>query len=78
MAPPDRILRVDLSTRRVDSEPVPEEWLATYVGGKGLGARYLYAAGGGIDPESPANPLAFMTGPLTGYTPGEQRYAAIT
>ncbi|MFC5278601.1 aldehyde ferredoxin oxidoreductase family protein [Halorubrum rubrum] len=78
MDPPDRILRVDLSTRRVDSEPVPEEWLATYVGGKGLGARYLYAAGGGIDPESPANPLAFMTGPLTGYTPGEQRYAAIT
>ncbi|GAA0510260.1 aldehyde ferredoxin oxidoreductase family protein [Halorubrum aquaticum] len=78
MDPPDRILRVDLSTRRVDSEPVPEEWLARYVGGKGLGARYLYAAGGGIDPESPANPLAFMTGPLTGYTPGEQRYAAIT
>ncbi|OYR57915.1 aldehyde ferredoxin oxidoreductase family protein [Halorubrum halodurans] len=78
MDPPDRILRVDLSSRRVDGEPVPEEWLATYVGGKGLGARYLYAAGGGIDPESPANPLAFMTGPLTGYTPGEQRYAAIT
>jgi aldehyde:ferredoxin oxidoreductase len=78
MDQPDRILRVDLSSRRVDGEPVPEEWLARYVGGKGLGARYLYAAGGGIDPESPANPLAFMTGPLTGYTPGEQRYAAIT
>lgn len=78
MDPPDRILRVDLSARRIDSDPVPEKWLERYVGGKGLGARYLYAAGGGIDPESPANPLAFMTGPLTGYTPGEQRYAAIT
>ncbi|WP_281193898.1 aldehyde ferredoxin oxidoreductase family protein [Halorubrum sp. F4] len=78
MDPPDRILRVDLSARRIDSDPVPEEWLTKYVGGKGLGARYLYAAGSGIDPESPANPLAFMTGPLTGYTPGEQRYAAIT
>ena len=78
MDPPDRILRVDLSARRIDSEPVPEGWLERYVGGKGLGARYLYAAGSGIDPESPANPLAFMTGPLTGYTPGEQRYAAIT
>ena len=78
MDPPDRILRVDLSARTVDSDPVPDEWLAAYVGGKGLGARYLYAAGGGIDPESPANTLAFMTGPLTGYTPGEQRYAAIT
>ena len=78
MDPPDRILHVDLSTRSVASDPVPDEWLAAYVGGKGLGARYLYAAGGGIDPESPANTLAFMTGPLTGYTPGEQRYAAIT
>ncbi|RAW45894.1 aldehyde ferredoxin oxidoreductase [Halorubrum sp. 48-1-W] len=78
MDPPDRILRVDLSARRIDSDPVPEGWLERYVGGKGLGARYLYAAGSGIDPESPANPLALMTGPLTGYTPGEQRYAAIT
>ena len=78
MDPPDRILRVDLSARRIDSDPVPEEWLEKYVGGKGLGARYLYAAGCGIDPESPANLLAFMTGPLTGYTPGEQRYAAVT
>ena len=78
MDPPDRILRVDLDDRRVESDPVPDAWLAKYVGGKGLGARYLYEAGGGIDPSSPANPLAFMTGPLTGYTPGEQRYAAIT
>jgi aldehyde:ferredoxin oxidoreductase len=78
MDPPDRILRVDLSTRRIESEPVPAAWLAKYVGGKGLGARYLYEAGRGIDPESPENLLAFMTGPLTGYTPGEQRYAAVT
>ena len=78
MTPPDRILRVNLSTRRVESERVPDEWLRKYVGGKGLGARYLYEAGHGIDPESPANPLAFMVGPLTGYTPGEQRYAAVT
>lgn len=78
MEPPDRILRVDLSTRRIESEPVPASWLAKYVGGKGLGARYLYEAGLGIDPESPENVLAFMPGPLTGYTPGEQRYAAVT
>ena len=78
MDPPDRILRVDLSDRRVESDPIPEAWLTKYVGGKGLGARYLYAAGAGIDPTSPLNPLVFMTGPLTGYTPGEQRYAAIT
>ncbi|WP_435098092.1 aldehyde ferredoxin oxidoreductase family protein [Halorubrum sp. N11] len=74
----DRMLRVDLSAERVRSEPVPEEWLARYVGGKGLGARYLYEMAPGIDPSSPANRLAFVVGPLTGYLPGEPRYAAVT
>lgn len=37
MTVPDRMLRVDLSAERVRSEPVPEEWLARYVGGKGSG-----------------------------------------
>lgn len=78
MSVPDRILRVDLSAGRVRSERIPDEWLTTYVGGKGLGARYLYEMEPGVDPESPANRLAFMTGPLTASLPGEPRYAAIT
>jgi len=49
----------------VRSEPVPEEWLwlARYVGGKGLGARYLYEMEPGVDPASPVNRLAFLVGP---------------
>ncbi|EMA64287.1 aldehyde ferredoxin oxidoreductase family protein [Halorubrum lipolyticum] len=78
MTVPDRMLRVDLSAERVRSEPVPAEWLARYVGGKGLGARYLYEMEPGVDPASPANRLAFLVGPLTGYLPGEPRYAAVT
>lgn len=78
MTVPDRMLRVDLSAERVRSEPVPEEWLARYVGGKGLGARYLYEMEPGVDPASPVNRLAFLVGPLTGYLPGEPRYAAVT
>jgi len=78
MTVPDRMLRVDLSAERVRSDPVPEEWLARYVGGKGLGARYLYEMEPGVDPASPANRLAFVVGPLTGYLPGEPRYAAVT
>ncbi|WP_144921280.1 aldehyde ferredoxin oxidoreductase family protein [Halorubrum salsamenti] len=78
MTVPDRMLRVDLSAERVRSEPVPEEWLARYVGGKGLGARYLYEMEPSVDPASPANRLAFVVGPLTGYLPGEPRYAAVT
>ena len=73
-----RILRVDLSAESVRSERIPERWRRRYVGGKGLGARYLYEMDAGVDPESPANRLAFVTGPLTGHLPGEPRYAAVT
>ncbi|MFC7187071.1 aldehyde ferredoxin oxidoreductase family protein [Halorubrum yunnanense] len=78
MTVPDRVLRVDLSAGRVRSEPVPEEWLARYVGGKGLGARYLYGMEPGVEPTAPTNRLAFLVGPLTGHLPGEPRYAAVT
>ncbi|ELZ14480.1 aldehyde ferredoxin oxidoreductase [Haloterrigena salina JCM 13891] len=76
---PDRLLRVDLSTRTVESVPVPEAWLRRYVGGKGLGARYLYEElEAGVDPLGPSNALLFMLGPLSGRLPGESRYAAVT
>jgi aldehyde:ferredoxin oxidoreductase len=76
---PDRILRVDLSASSAESVPVPEEWLARYVGGKGLGARYLYEElDAGTEPLGPGNALLFMLGPLSGLLPGESRYAAVT
>lgn len=76
---PDRLLRVDLSAERVRSEPVPDGWRRRYVGGKGLGARYLYdELEPGTDPLGPENVLLFMLGPVSGYLPGEGRYAAIT
>jgi aldehyde:ferredoxin oxidoreductase len=79
VATPDRLLRVDLSTRSVESVPIPTPWLRRYVGGKGLGARYLYAElEAGTDPLGPENALLFVLGPLSGYLPGESRYAAIT
>ncbi|WP_117368250.1 aldehyde ferredoxin oxidoreductase family protein [Natrarchaeobaculum sulfurireducens] len=75
----DALVRVDLSAGRVTSEAIPERWLEQYVGGKGLGARYLYdELEAGTDPHAPENVLLFALGPLTGYTPGDQRYAAIT
>lgn len=77
--PRTSILRVDLSAGTVRDEPVPGDWRRRYLGGKGLGARYLYdELDPGTDPLGPENVVAFMLGPLTGYLPGEQRYAAIT
>ena len=78
-ATPDRLLRIDLTRKTVESERVPERWLRRYVGGKGLGARYLYSElDAGVDPLGPENVLLFMLGPLSGLLPGEQRYAAVT
>jgi len=76
---PDRLLRVDLSVGAVESESIPEPWRRKYVGGKGLGARYLYEElDPGTDPLAPENRLLFLLGPLSGALPGEGRYAAVT
>ncbi|WP_101298263.1 aldehyde ferredoxin oxidoreductase family protein [Halegenticoccus soli] len=75
----DRVLRVDLSDGTVRRERVPQSWRRRFVGGKGLGARYLYRdVPAGADPLGPENVLGFMLGPLSGYLPGESRYAAVT
>jgi aldehyde:ferredoxin oxidoreductase len=61
------VLRVDLTHGSVRTEPLPESWARDYVGGRGVAARYLHEeADPGVDPLSPANPLIFATGPLTG------------
>ncbi|QLG27775.1 aldehyde ferredoxin oxidoreductase [Halorarum halophilum] len=74
-----RVLRVDLTAGEVRFETVPEAWRRRYVGGKGLGARYLYEElPAGTDPLGPENLLCFLLGPLSGYLPGESRYAAVT
>ncbi|WP_256289305.1 aldehyde ferredoxin oxidoreductase family protein [Halobellus inordinatus] len=78
-AAPTDLLRVDLSAGTVERDPIPERWLAEYVGGKGLGARYLYERlAPGTDPLGPDNYLLFMIGPLSGLLPGEPQFAAIT
>ena len=76
---PRRLLRVDLSAGSVESVPVPDAWRRRYVGGKGLGARYLYEElDAGTDPLGPDNALLFLLGPVSGLLPGESRYAAVT
>ncbi|WP_251341519.1 aldehyde ferredoxin oxidoreductase family protein [Haloplanus halophilus] len=73
------VLRVDLSAGTVTRERVPESWRRDFLGGKGLGARYLYdELDAGADPLGPENRLALLIGPLSGYLPGESRYAAVT
>jgi len=62
-----KILRVDLSKGQTREESLKEEWASRFIGGKGLGIRYLYDfVRPGIDPFSPENVIILMTGPLTG------------
>ncbi|WP_338740305.1 aldehyde ferredoxin oxidoreductase family protein [Haloplanus salilacus] len=73
------VIRVDLSVGAVTRDRVPTSWRRDFLGGKGLGARYLYdELDAGTDPLGPENRLCLLLGPLSGYLPGESRYAAIT
>ncbi len=62
----NRIARIDLTQGKVTYEPIPEEWARKYIGGRGLGVRYVLENGPQVDPLSPDNILCFMNGPLTG------------
>jgi aldehyde:ferredoxin oxidoreductase len=62
-----KILRVDLTQGRIKKETLREDWARDYVGGRGLGTRYLWdEVDPAIDAFSPKNKLLFVTGPLTG------------
>lgn len=62
----DRLAHVDLSSGSVEYKPAPEDWKRKYIGGRGLGDKYVFENGPQVDPLSPENILCFMNGPLTG------------
>ena len=62
-----KILRVDLTSGELRDEPLNEAYVRDFVGGSGLGVRYLWdLVGPDTEPLGPDNPLLFVTGPLTG------------
>jgi aldehyde:ferredoxin oxidoreductase len=74
------LLRINLSTGRIGKEPINEAWARDFLGGRGLGAKYLYEEmDPHVDPLSPDNKLIFATGPLTGTNAScGARYMVIT
>lgn len=74
------VLRINLTERTISKEPLHEQWAREYVGGRGLGARYLTEE---VDPTvdalDPDNKLLFVTGPLTGTSAScGSRYMVVT
>jgi len=61
----NRVARINLTTGEIAYEPVDDELARKYLGGRGLGVKYVFDHGI-HDPLSPDNLLAVMTGPLTG------------
>jgi aldehyde:ferredoxin oxidoreductase len=62
-----KVLSVDLTKGEIREDPLRFDWAEQFIGGKGLGIRYLYdLIKPGVDAFAPENPIILMTGPLTG------------
>jgi aldehyde:ferredoxin oxidoreductase len=57
---------IDLTSGKVDFKPVPEDLARKYIGGRGLGVKFVFDNGPKVEALSPDNILCFMNGPLTG------------
>ena len=61
------ILKVDLSTGKIETFKVPADWERDYLGGASLAARLLYSPlTPDVDALAPESPLLFLNGPLSG------------
>jgi aldehyde:ferredoxin oxidoreductase len=61
------LLNVNLTTGKIEKEPLDEKLCRDYIGGYGLAAKLLYERiPAGANPLGPNNILGIMTGPLTG------------
>ena len=61
-----KVLQIDVGSREIEKLPFSDSVAEKYIGGSGLGARFLYDETTpdtkALDPE---NPLIFAVGPLT-------------
>lgn len=75
-----KVLRIDLSAASASVEDLDRTIAEQYIGGLGLGTKYLYdEVDPAVDPLGPDNKLFFATGPLTGTgAPGANRYMLVT
>jgi len=66
-----KLLRVDLTNEQITEETLDEETVRKYVGGTGVGAKYLYEeVPAGVEWSDETNRMIIATGPLGGTTVG--------
>ncbi len=76
----NKILRVNLSDKTYRVEDLDEGFMRKYLGGRGLALPFfLRETAPGLDPFSPANPIIFACGALTGAAgPAIPRFTAVS
>jgi aldehyde:ferredoxin oxidoreductase len=62
----DRLAHIDLTAGEIKYEGIKEEDARKYIGGRGLGVKYVFDNGPQVDPLSPDNIICFLVGPLAG------------
>ena len=75
-----KVAFVDLSSRSVSIEELPEQVYRSFIGGAGLGVKVLYdRMKPGVDPLGPENMLGFVPGLLNGTgTPMATKFTVVT
>lgn len=64
----DQILRIDLTKSTITKDPLPQELVDKFIGGRGFVAKTLYdELPEGIHPLSPENIFVMASGPLSGH-----------
>jgi aldehyde:ferredoxin oxidoreductase len=75
----NRVAWIDLCDGKIEYDEVCEHDARKYIGGRGLGVKYVFDHNPKADPLSPDNLHALMVGPLTGtLTPLSGRLASVT
>ncbi|MFX0173632.1 MAG: aldehyde ferredoxin oxidoreductase family protein [Candidatus Hodarchaeota archaeon] len=74
------LLRCNLDNGKVSKEEIPQEILGKYIGGRGLGVKYISdEVSPEVDPLHRDNKMIFAVGPLTGsYAPTSGRYCCVS
>lgn len=62
----NREVYVNLTSGNIDYRPINEDLAKKYIGGRGLGVKYVFDNGPQVEPFSEDNILCLMTGPVTG------------
>jgi aldehyde:ferredoxin oxidoreductase len=62
----NRVAWIDLAGGNIEYKEIKEDDARKYIGGRGLGVKYVFDNGPQVEPLSAENILCVMTGPLTG------------